>query len=906
MTLKIPMLLPLASGQADLKLSGGKGANLSLLARAGFPVPPGFIISTSAYQEFVATNRLEQVIRTALSGLDTADPASLERASSTIRTAFSEGRMPAESREEILETYHQMKSPAVAVRSSATAEDLPGLSFAGQQDTFLNVRSEDDLLRKVAECWSSLWTARAIGYRVHQQVGQDEVSIAVVVQQMVASETSGVLFTANPLTGLRAECVIDAGYGLGEGLVSGLLEPDHYVVDTSRNEIKLRVLGSKSVSIRPAEQGGVEQVNEAGAERQALGDAQILQLAESGQQVQELFGTPQDIEWAFSGGQLFLLQSRPITSLFPLPDGVPPEPLKVFFSFGGVQGYLEPITPIGQSALREVMAAGAGLFGVQTDEFTQTVLYTAGSRLWGNFTPLIRNSAGRKVLPVVLDYVEPAIGQAVAQVMDDPRLQPGRQGVSLRWRLRLAGFALPVVGNVLLNILSPASRRKLIVENGEKILLKMDAATRRITGDRYERLFNLSRQLSGFLNKHLPQAFTLFVSGIASGMASLNAVNALSKRTGLGAAARKGWSELTMQVTRGMPYNPTTEMDLLLWKMAQKVRRDVQSARAMAESSPEELARDYLAGKLPGVLTSETHQFLETYGGRGFGEIDIGRPRWAENPTHVFEMLSSFVRIDDEAKAPDAVFKRGAQSAEAGITQLLTDLRKSRRGWVKSSLAKFFAKRVRQLMGIRESPKFFVVRLMWVIRRELLKLGQEFVAAGELSNPDDLCYFSFPELSEFARHAEQDWKGIISERREQYSREQSRRQIPRLFLSDGRAFYEGMNTPSGAQTGVIQGSPVSAGLVEGVVRVVLNPAEAGLLPGEIMVCPGTDPSWTPLFMAAGGLVLEVGGMMTHGAVVAREYGIPAVVGVTSATSTLKTGQRIRLNGSNGEIMLLDE
>ena len=899
------IILPLASDLAGLSRAGGKGANLALLARAGFCVPPGFIICTSAYKEYVRANQLDSVLRAALGEVDASDLALLERASSAIRQVFAAGSLPEATRQHISHAYRELGNLPVAVRSSATAEDLPGFSFAGQQDTFLNVRSEDDLLRKVKECWSSLWTARAIGYRSRQDVAVDEVSIAVVVQQMVPSETSGVLFTANPLSGLRAECVIDATYGLGEGLVSGLVEPDHYVVDTVHNEIVLKQLGSKSVSVRPAEQGGVEQVNETGAGKQALSDDQILQLAAIGQQVQTLFGTPQDIEWAFSGGQLFLLQSRPVTSLFPLPEGVPAEPLKVFFSFGGVQGYLEPLTPIGQSAMKTLVAAIAGLFGLRATESTQTVLYSAGERLWGNFTSLLRNSLGRKVAPLALDYVEPAIGQAVRQILEDLRLQPERQGVSLKWRLRLAGFAIPLAGNVILNILSPAARRRMIVGNGERLLQEMAALASRLEGDRHEKLARLPELFGDFLRRRLPRTFILFVSGVAAGMASANGLNLLTKETPGGAATKKGWTELTQQVMRGMPNNPTTEMDLRLWQMAKRLRRDVDSSRAMVELPADELAERFLAGELPGALSAEIDQFLGKYGGRGFGEIDLGRPRWAEDPTHVFEMLSSFMQIEDTSKAPDMMFEQAARSAEAAVARIVSSLRTSRGGVMKSARARFLASRVRQLMGLRESPKFFAVRLEWVLRRELLRLGQEFVAAGELRQADDLCYLTFAELQEFAARKERDWHRMIAVRRETYQREQKRRQIPRLILSDGRTCYEGMNAPDGAKEGGLLGSPVSAGLVEGVVRVVLNPAEAGLLPGEIMVCPGTDPSWTPLFMAAGGLVMEVGGMMTHGAVVAREYGIPAVVGVTSATTTLKTGQRIRLNGSNGEITLLD-
>jgi rifampicin phosphotransferase len=337
----------------------------------------------------------------------------------------------------------------------------------------------------------------------------------------------------------------------------------------------------------------------------------------------------------------------------------------------------------------------------------------------------------------------------------------------------------------------------------------------------------------------------------------------------------------------------------------QSIRRDSASVQSIRENSPAELSQLYQNGELPAALEREINRFLDQYGGRGFGEIDLGRIRWAENPTHVFEMLASFLQIEDADNTPDAVFARGVLSANQAIGQLTDIIRKTHGGMVKAVLMRFFANRARQLMGMRESPKFFAVRMMWIIHREIIKTGQEFVEAGDFDKADDLLYLTFPELLSLANHDERDWRGLITDRRAAYQRELRRRQIPRLLSSDGRAFYEGMNAPTNQGSAGIVGSPVSPGLVEGIVRVVFDPGNAHLVPGEIMVCPGTDPSWTPLFMAASGLVMEVGGMMTHGAVVAREYGIPAVVGVTKATSRLINGQRIQLNGSSGEITLLD-
>jgi len=286
------------------------------------------------------------------------------------------------------------------------------------------------------------------------------------------------------------------------------------------------------------------------------------------------------------------------------------------------------------------------------------------------------------------------------------------------------------------------------------------------------------------------------------------------------------------------------------------------------------------------------------------GEIDIGRPRWNEDPTHIMGVLQSYLQIEDETLAPDAVFQRGEKEAEGAIAELEAIARGTFGGWLKTKIIRGAARRVRALAGLRESPKFHIVGMMWVIRHALLEYGRELVDAGTQERPDDLFFLYLSELEAFAQGEQRDWKNLVSARRASYSREMSRVQIPRLLLSDGRAFYEGL-TSGESDSSILKGSPVSPGVVEGLVRVVLDPQKANLVPREILVCQGTDPAWTPLFLAAGGLVMEVGGMMTHGAIVAREYGIPAVVGVHQATTVLQTGQRIQVNGSTGEIHLQD-
>jgi len=389
-------------------------------------------------------------------------------------------------------------------------------------------------------------------------------------------------------------------------------------------------------------------------------------------------------------------------------------------------------------------------------------------------------------------------------------------------------------------------------------------------------------------------------------MASFNALNKLAGTLpeAAGEHGQQQGQNLALEITRGMPHNPTTEMDMELWKVARAIQNHPELMETFTRNTPEKLGHLWKAGELNLLAVSVLQGFLDRYGSRGLAEIDIGRTRWREDPTPVFSALTGYLQIDDPGQAPDAVFRRGEISARAALDQLVAGLRHTRAGWIKAPLARFFADRMRRLLCIRESPKFFAVRVFGMLRQELLRCGQDLTAAGELESAEDLFFLSYKELEDFSSAADsQPWREIIASRRRSYGLEQHRRQIPRLLLSDGRAFYEGIQAPAGAED-VISGSPVSPGSVEGRVRVVLDPHHADLHPGEIMVCPGTDPSWTPLFLTAGGLIMEVGGMMTHGAVVAREYGIPAVVGVDQATRRLETGMSIRLDGSSGQIVIL--
>ena len=848
---------PLASPACVHARAGGKGANLSALLRGGFPAPDGFLITTDAYLRFLESADLTDWVVLTAEAAPAENPEALEAASTAIRHRFAAAAVPGEITHPVQRAYETLGRPPVAVRSSATAEDLPGLSFAGQQETFLNVVTERALLDAMVRCWSSLWTARAIAYRARQGVGHRGLALAVVVQRMVESESSGVLFTANPLNGKRTEAVVEATLGLGEALVSGRVEPDRYAVVLPAARIASKVLGSKRISLRPRPEGGIAQEDEDAGARQALPDDAIVELARLGGRAAGLLGGPQDIEWAFAGGKLWLLQSRPITSLYPLPEGVPPEPVQVYFSVGAVQGMLDPFTPLGQDLLRVALAtAMARRFRLDLKPDASGPIVTAGERLFVNFTLAARNKLLRRRIVAGLALVEPGIHELLQRLFRDPRLAPVRSAIPLRLLSRLAPVGVRVLFHVLRNLLRPEARRARILRAADTAAAALEARRRDVPGDPpavpalAEAVALLDRAFEIVPRVVIPY----LASGIAAGIGTLRLLTWLARDVPDG-------DRLALEATRGLPHNVTTEMDLALW-------------RAARDGSPRALS-----------------DFLARYGMRGVAEIDIGRPRWRDDPSQLREVMQSYLRLPPE-QAPDAVFARGAAAAEAALERLHAELRRRPGGWWRAPLARWAGRRMRALAGLREAPKFFIIRVMGIVRDALI------AAAGP-----DVVFLRLDEVRALASGRQRDFSGVIAERRAAYDREKRRRRVPRILLSDGESLY-GDEAAAENEEGVLAGSGVSPGVAEGTARIVFEPHAAKLEPGEILVCPGTDPAWTPLFLAAGGLVMEVGGLLTHGSVVAREYGIPAVAGVHQATTRLHTGQRIRVDGFSGRITIL--
>ena len=359
-----------------------------------------------------------------------------------------------------------------------------------------------------------------------------------------------------------------------------------------------------------------------------------------------------------------------------------------------------------------------------------------------------------------------------------------------------------------------------------------------------------------------------------------------------------------MVITRGLPHNVTTEMDLELWEITRRLRT-AGFGRLLEESPPSELAASYLAGQLPDEVQGQVRQFLQVYGFRGVAEIDVGVPRWEDDPTHVFGVLTNLVRIRDPGLSPDVQFRRAGEAAGEAMRRAIQQARRSGFGGMpRAVLLRYLFRRVRVLGGLRESPKFYAVAALGICRKLLLSVGRELAEAGRIEKPDDVFFLTLAETREAL--SGKDRRHLVLARRAEYERESRRRRQPRVLLSDGSAFYGERPTTVGGDARTLTGSVASPGVYTGPARVVLDPVGARLEPGEVLVAPSTDPGWTPLFMTAGALVMEMGGMMSHGSIVAREYGIPAVVGVPGATASITSGQVVTVDGEKGLVRLADD
>jgi rifampicin phosphotransferase len=851
--------------KTQVALVGGKGANLGELSRIeGIRVPTGFCVTTDAFRRMLATvpgidDQLDRLSRP-----DPDDRSAIGTLSAEVRRTLGGMAIPDDLAAAITRSVTRLGGPAAyAVRSSATAEDLPAASFAGQQDTFLNVVGSAAVLQHISRCWASLFTERAVTYRLRNGFGHRKVHMAVVVQQMLFPQAAGILFTADPVTSNRKVISIEASFGLGEALVAGLVNADVYQVRDG--EVVARAVATKRVAIRARPAGGTQElaIEPEHQEQPALTNAQIVRLAQLGRQIEAHFGIPQDIEWCLVDDGFQIVQSRPVTTLFPIP-ATGDQGNHVYVSVGHQQMMTDAMKPLGLSVWQLT---------------TPRPMSEAAGRLFVDVTQVLGSPAGRASLLDTLGRSDPLIRDALQTLLDRgnfipalPDEEPGE----------LPAYSAPatietdpaiVAGLVERSQASIARlKREIRMQSGAALLdfiLADVQELRRILFD--------------------PQSFQAIMAG-------MQATWWLSDQL-------EGWlgeKNAVDTLTQSVPHNVTSEMGLALLDVADVIRPHPDVVAFLQDVEHENFL-DELPRLAGGPEARDAIQaYLDEYGMRCVGEIDITRPRWSERPTTLLPMILGNIR-NFEPGAGQRRFEQGRQKAREKEQELLARLLALPDGDRKAEQAKRMIDRIQTFTGYREYPKYGMVSRYFVYKQALLREAERLVQADVLRQREDIFYLRFGELHDVVRTNHVDDQ-LIRERKDAF---RSYRALtpPRVMTSDGEVVagaYRRVDVPAGALTGL----PVSAGTVEGRARVILDMAEADLEAGDILVTAYTDPSWTPAFVTIKGLVTEVGGLMTHGAVIAREYGLPAVVGVERATRLIRDGQRIRVHGTDGYIEIL--
>ncbi|MBQ1047376.1 phosphoenolpyruvate synthase [Micromonospora sp. C51] len=860
--------------ETQLGVVGGKGAHLGVLTRIhGLGVPAGCCVTTAAFRRVMAEvpsidDRLDQLAR-----LDPDDRDEIRTRSAEIRHAIEAVPVPVELAAAITGAVDELDGQAAyAVRSSATAEDLPTASFAGQHDTYLNVLGAAAVVQHVRRCWASLFSERAVTYRQRNGVDHRTVRMAVVVQRMVFPDAAGVLFTADPVTGNRKVSSVDASYGLGEALVSGLVNPDVFTVRDG--EIVGRAVATKQRALHALPDGGTREqaIDPQRREQPTLTDTQVVRLAQLGRRIEAHFGCPQDIEWCLVGDAFQIVQSRPITTLFPVP-ATGDQDNHVYVSVGHQQMMTDAMKPLGLSmwqltAMAPMQAAGGRLFVDVTQRLASPATRAALLKIMGKGDPLVRDAletilARPDFIPTGPDPDAPtrpdaktggapAAAPAVTAIDTDPAIVAGLVERSQASIAALRRDIRTQTGTALFDFLTTAFQEH-----------------KRVLGDPLSmQAIMAGMEATWWLNDHL-----------WTWLGEKNAADTL---------------------TLSAPGNVTSEMGLALLDVADVIR-PYPEVVAFLHDVEDESFLDELP-ELPGGTDARhaIEAYLDRYGMRCVGEIDITRPRWRERPTTLLPVLLEHLR-HAEPGAAERRFEQGRQAAEQKTREVLSRLRALADGERKATETKRMIDRVRTFAGYREYPKYDIISRYFLYKQALLAEAERLVEARVIRDKEDVFFLTFGEFHDAVRTNHVDDR-LVRQRREEFRSYQALRP-PRVLTSEGEAVtgsYRRDDVPAGALVGL----PVSSGTVEGRARVILDLAQADLEPGDILVTTHTDPSWTPLFVAVAGLVTEVGGQMTHGAVIAREYGLPAVVGVADATRLIPDRQRIRVHATDGYVEIL--
>jgi len=864
--------------RTDTALAGGKGANLGEMIANGFPVPPGFVVTAPACERFFSSIHLADDIAR-LSGASQSD---IRKSCAAIAEKIRGAEIPAGLEETILAahaTLCQRRGAAVvcAVRSSATSEDLEGASFAGQHGTYYYV-DRAQLIPMVRSCWASLWCEGAVSYRTTHGVAHATAAMAVVVQEMILSEISGVAFTVNPVTGALGEIVIESSWGMGAAIVDGRVTPDRYVLHKSGLTLKERRIAQKrvrvSTTLRQDAVGRVVDVPFAQRQAETLSEDLAVSIARWAVRAEEHFGGPQDIEWAVTDGQIHVLQSRPVTVAGRKEFCRNERGGKYVLFKPLVENFTDPLTPLAANFLLQVPAGGVFvLIGGRvyfdldkvrpivpfrlSDEQLARVLYLSGEGLPSE----LRISPAR--LPAAVGFglaVVLAMANVYARSAHLPhdfmdRFRRRAESVDRDQRFGvLETWRELIIGSTLIGTLAAPLGDQPMVVNASAM-----------------RYFIWLALLKKILRRYLPD-----LPPDALGLLTSGSEGVLSAETG-----RR------------------------IWALSVAAKQSDAVRRLLVEHPLEGVLPVLRATPGASGFVKQFDDFLATFGHRAFKEFELKSPRWEEDPAPVLGMIRNYLLVEtDPAEHERAVAARRAElsrTIEAGLAHRPLE----RALGLRTRLIRYVADRVKYFATLRENSRFYWVMAAHIVRKKVLRLEAELIARGRLKCRDDIFYLAWDEIEKLKGGA-LEWRDVedrIAERRREHVR-LSKVTPPRTIGIAPAGPAATAETDDAGGT-LLRGQSASSGRCEGIARVILDPAhDIELKPGEILVAPYTDPAWTPLFLMAGAAVVEVGSFLSHAGTVAREFGLPCVVDVPECSSRIRTGDRLLVDGDAGLVRIL--
>ena len=858
---------------SKLMLAGGKGANLGELSKIkDLLVPGGFCVTTEAYKKITENNPEFNHLLDELTLLPAEDRENISNISAKIRLVIERIPIPKYIAAEITGCLnHFGEKDAYAVRSSATAEDLPTASFAGQQDTYLNAIGQEAILKHISKCWASLFTERAVIYRLQSGFDHRKVQLAVVVQKMVFPQAAGILFTADPVSSNRKITSIDAGFGLGEALVSGLVNADNYKV--CNGKVIDKKVSTKKLAIYALKEGGTEEqkIEPAWQGLQVLKDEQLLQLEYIGRIIEKHFGCPQDIEWCLADDLFYIVQSRPITTLFPIPEAND-EQNHVYISVGHQQMMTDPIKPLGISVWQLTAARP---------------MFKAGGRLFVDVTHQLASPAGRDTLLNVMGEHDPLMKDALLNVIErGDFIKPLSDDKGELSRIKSSkGKSYEDILAQIEN--DPAIVSGLIEHNEASIKTLKHGIQSKSGSDLFDFILEDIQQLRKSLSD--PQNMAVI-------MTAIDASSWINEKM-------KEWldeANVADTLAQSAPNNITSDMGLELTNVADVIRPYPEIIAYLQQANDDSFLDELVRFDGGQEVRAAIYAYLKKYGMRCAGEIDITTDRWSEKPAILIPMILGNIK-NLAPNGGNKKFEQRRQEALKKESELLDRLKQLPDGDQKARETQQMISLIRNFIGYREYPKYGIISRYFVYKQALLKEAERLVQTGIIRKKEDIYYLTFQELHQAVRTNKLDYQ-TISKRKDEHKLFE-KLSPPRVITSDGE-IIAGKYKREDLPTAAIIGLPVSSGMIEGRARIILNIKDADLEYGDILVTTFTDPSWTPLFVSIKGLITEVGGLMTHGAVIAREYGLPAVVGVENATTLIKDGQRIRVNGTDGYIEIL--